>query len=599
MAREALAALSPASAELARRTLERAAEYLRGTSRADGRSRCPVHRTEHLGKSAYLLRDSIALDASAQRALAQRLARSLRAHPEQSEVFVFGPGARDARNLANHAVDSASIAAALAAWLRRGNDEESVRAALRRCAQSYLAPLAATKRIPAQRAWALWGLAEAAVVLDDAALRAASYRGLEAVLRSLHSDGAFLYDESDLPRGVGSASAFYHSRVLGFAWLAARALGAEELVPQAALQAGARWLALLLFPDGAKAPRPEAKPWYFPDGIEDVSTPFDLLLLVPAALRSGDGELARLARARLVRHAACFETRAEVHSSAERGEAFQCATFFAAHALLLAELDASTWRALDALAEAAPRREWPASAGAWELRGAGGAAASDDAGAAAKLARWRSPQLDALLLLERGNAGPLHGSEAGGVLVAFARSGEPTRCVPCERERPPGFRWRGERSVPAERSELRFALHLFRMPSGTRGAHGGWLARWARLRSYLRSVRARQAGWIHASDAVLTAASASGRRLELRWRAVDVQGAELAGVEIRRTVVATRRGLVCRETLTVSSGVVLRELSFVLPHGAELRRGGERVRSLVGPCRAIVRYRLATAPRDA
>ncbi|MBL8901536.1 MAG: hypothetical protein JNM84_28170 [Planctomycetes bacterium] len=579
------------SHSLARQTIERALRVLLQTRTRAGSLRCPVHRTEHLGKSAYLLRCAGALTMEEERSLALHLSRALRPHPEQPEVFVFGPGASDARNLASHAIDSASVAAALAAHLARGNDDSEVRSALQRCARSYLVPLAATKRIPAQRAWALWGLAEAAAVLREEPLRDAALRGLAAVLRSVRSDGGILYDESDRPRGTGSASAFYHSRVVGFAWLAACALGDEELLPRETLLAAARWLAFLLFADGAKAARPEAKPWYFPGAMEDASAPFDLLLLVPAALRGRDAELARLARARLARHAACFEASGAVHAGIEHGEAFQCASFFAAHALLLAEIDEPTWRVLDALAKQRTPTATPVSEGAWELRGA------CDGDAAAKLARWRSAELDALFVLERGSAGPLHGAEAGGVLVAFARASTPTQSVPCLRENPPGFRWRGTRPARVDLSELRFALHLLRMPSGTRGARGGVFARWARFRSYLRSVRVRRAGWILASDAVLRAASASDRRVELRWRAVDAHGAEIAGLELRRTIVATRLGLVCRETLTLESGVALRELSFALPHGAELRRGSLRASSISGPRRVIVRYRLLVPQR--
>ncbi|MBK9383855.1 MAG: hypothetical protein IPN34_03380 [Planctomycetes bacterium] len=593
MVPESAVASARDSHSFAQRTIERAIRVLLQTRTRAGHLRCPVHRTEHLGKSAYLLRSAAALAPEEERELALRLARSLRPHPEQPEVFVFGPGASKSRNLANHAIDSASIAAALAAHLARGNDDSEVRSALQRCARSYLVPLAATKRIPAQRAWALWGLAEAAAVLREEPLRDAALRGLEAVLRAVRSDGGIFYDESDQPRGTGSASAFYHSRVVGFAWLAVRALGDEELLPRATLLAAARWLGMLLFADGAKAARPEAKPWYFPGALEDVSAPFDLLLLVPAALRGGDPELARLARARLARHALSFEASGAVHAGHERGEAFQCASFFAAHALLLAEFDEPTWRALDALAEQRMPAPVPASEGAWELRGA------CDRDAAAKLARWRSPELDALFVLERGSAGSLHGAEAGGVLVAFGRAGAPTRMVQYTRENPPGFRWRGTRKARVDLSELRFALHLLRMPSGTRGVRGGVLARWVRFRSYLRSVRLCRAGWIHASDAVLSAASASGRRLELRWRAVDAHGAEIAGLELRRTIVATKLGIVCRETLTLESGVALRELSFALPHGADRRCGTLRASSISGPRRSSVRYRLVAYPRDA
>lgn len=588
MAAEVGSALRADSSALARTTLARAAAFLRGTRTRGARSRCPVHRTEHLGKSAYLLRAPEALAPEEQRALAVHLARALRPHPEQREVFVFGPGAREARNLASHAVDSASIAASLAAWLARGNDEPEVRIALQRCARSYLAPLAATKRIPAQRAWALWGLAEAAAALRDEELRLASRRGLDAVLRSVRADGGVLYDESDRPRGTGSASAFYHSRVVGFAWLAARALGDEALLPDATLQAAARWLALLLFPDGAKAARPEAKPWYFPEGLEDISAPFDLLLLVPAARRAADRELATLARARLARHARCFEAAGAVHASLERGEAFQCASFFAAHALLLAEHDEGAWRALDALAEEGSPAQAPASAGAWELRGTG------DAAPAAKLARWRSPHLHALFLLERGHAGALHGAEAGGVIVACAGPDGRTRAVPSSRERPPGSRWRGTRVVrsSADFAELRFALHLLRLPSGIRGAHGGVRARWARFRGYLRAVRAMRAGWIHASDAELVETRVEGRRLALRWRARDAGGAALPGVELHREIVATALGFVCRERLHLAPGVTLQGLAFVPPNGATMLRGAEPPREARGPLRLALRYTL-------
>ena len=139
------------SARIARATIARAAAFLLAERGARGALRCAVHRLEHVGKSAYLLRLKEGLDEEQQRALAQRLAATLRAHPRESGAWVFGPGPTRARNLANWVVDSASVAAGLSAWIARGQRDAVVREALARCAATYLAPCARTKRIPAQR----------------------------------------------------------------------------------------------------------------------------------------------------------------------------------------------------------------------------------------------------------------------------------------------------------------------------------------------------------------------------------------------------------------------------------------------------------------
>lgn len=561
----------------AAKVLEACRAFLWRQVDAEGVLRCPVHRVEHPGKAAHLLVDAVRCADPRAVLLARRLSATLRPHPREPGLFVFGAGPQEPRGLTNWPVDAASIAIGLARAARCGSVEAEVSEALRRVGRDYLARVVEGKRVVAQRAWAAWGLAESVRalgeapawerVLADAASRCARVRG---------------YDEGGEPPGVGAASAFYGSRVGAFLALARAALGVVDPGADVELVAAALRLSDAILPDGTKCPRPEAKPWYFPAGPEEASAVFDLLLLTRALRCAPErSELARAASARLQRLEERVDATRGLLPAAPGEGAFQCTVFFAAHALLLGEIEAEDWSAV------------ARSAGATEA-----ATPSSWAVHAPEFARLRAPQLHAVWTIERGPAGPLHGNETGAWPAALWSAERGTTVRLAARGAGSGFEVRSSRGSwhaawRALRGELRFALHLLRLGLGTPERTRARTRAWRRFASFLVACARSGSAWDPVSEGIAWRSEGGAETLVLRGASAR------HALELRIAVRAAGTRLAIRETLNGLAGAdAPLPIRFRLPRDARRvrvdapqREGGKLAwRAGNAPFRATVRY---------
>lgn len=332
--------------------LEGAARWLDGLADAGGVRRCPEHGVEHLGKTAYRVHLGLALarergaPLDEVRRTALRLARACRKYPHpEARAHLFFERWPDPWNCSNHLIDSGAACDALgrvlleAPELLAGEERELVAGALARSASTYLWAASLDKPVPAQCLWGAVGMARASAALRRADL---AERAREAVLRAydnLRDDGSWSY-YTDVGPGAGEpgsedASAFYHSRCVGFALEALLALGddprAEPHGPR--LRAALDFLLALHRADGRKSRAWEAKLWYFDGPTETASCSFDVHALLLGERVFGGGRYAARAARSLALLLAARAPDGSVGSGAPR--AFQCRAFWTAHVGLL------------------------------------------------------------------------------------------------------------------------------------------------------------------------------------------------------------------------------------------------------------------------
>jgi len=364
--------------------LERVLAWALTLERAPGELICPEHKVEHTGKTANLVLLAAALfeatneprHAETAKRLALRVAGRLEREGD-SPCFTFRPGRHDPFNCSNSVIDGGAAADALATLARAPerfgltpDERRNLALAALRHAMSYLRFAAVDKGVPAQRAWALTGLAASLPLALEPELVEAAYEEFEgqtpkaewhAVLRTAcdealailadiqHPDGSFPYHPHAWGPGhpgAADASSFYQSRVTGFAWHALEALGRDPLKSShaPALRAGVDFLAGLYGPDGLKAGLVEAKPWYWGATYEVASHVFDVHVLARAAveLRGSDREgaeraglLGPLALASFDQWTAHLteDGRPRSHTDGPgRCPSYQCELFWASHA---------------------------------------------------------------------------------------------------------------------------------------------------------------------------------------------------------------------------------------------------------------------------
>ena len=360
------------------RALDWALTHERG---ATGEVVCPEHGVEHTGKTANLVilaaellrHTGEARFADVARRLALRVASRLEREGD-SPCFTFRPGRHDPYNCSNSVIDGGACADALALVASRGDElgltsaeRHELELASLRHAQSYLRFAAVDKGIPAQRAWALTGLAWAPALAakDDGALareaferfdgctepedwpdalRAAAGEALARLRAFQRADGSYPYHphtEGPGHPGAADASAFYQSRVTGFVLFALDRLGEDPLAGphRASLEAGLAFLVGLYGPDGLKAGLVEAKPWYWGATYEVASHAFDVQVLAEGWARLGDGRAGALALAayrRWAEHLTLEGPDAGMPTSHRPGPgrcpSYQCELFWASHA---------------------------------------------------------------------------------------------------------------------------------------------------------------------------------------------------------------------------------------------------------------------------
>ena len=326
----------------------------------EGRIVCPWHKVEHTGKNAgvivlasELLRHDPERDEAFLMKAAVTQARRLVANLKRegtSECHTFRPGRYDPFNCSNHVIDGGACSDALAHLVTELGDRldpadrEAFTNASVLHARTYLRYAALDKGIPAQRAWAVTGLAGATRLVDDPELEQAALEAVGALEAIQHEDGSYPYHPVEWGAGhVGASdvSAFYQSRVTGFLLYALERMGRspDDALFRAPLFRGLDFLLALQGPDGIKCGLVEAKPWYWGATYEVASHPFDVFALSAGWRTWRRTNLAQGARAAFEAWARHLKPDGEPQSHLPgpgRTRSYQCPVFWAGHAMWLA-----------------------------------------------------------------------------------------------------------------------------------------------------------------------------------------------------------------------------------------------------------------------
>ena len=214
----------------------------------DGAIVCPFHRIEHTGKSAgaavlacTLARHDPEADHEALLEVARQQARRMVARLEregESTCFTFRPGRHDPYNCSNSVIDGGACSDALAEVVQTFGDrlESEEREAFVRAsvlgAQTYLRYCVLDKGIPAQKAWALTGVAQAHALSGHEVLELTVREGATILDALTRADGSVPYPPVEGGAGhpgASDASAFYQSRVTAFLAFALERAGLDPV----------------------------------------------------------------------------------------------------------------------------------------------------------------------------------------------------------------------------------------------------------------------------------------------------------------------------------------------------------------------------------
>jgi hypothetical protein len=334
--------------------------WMRGLRDDAGRIVCPDHGVVHSGKNAGAIvmacelarhdpradRDDLLAFAVEQ---AQHLVDCLEREGE-STCFTFRPGRHDPYNCSNSVIDGGACSDALAEVVRTfgprldARQRESFQNASVLHAQTYLRYCVFDKGVPAQRAWAMTGVAGAWDLARHDVLELTVLEGAEVLAGVQHGDGSYPYHPAEWGAGhVGASdvSSFYQSRVTAFLLFALERIGRDPTDPRFSpqLTAGLEFLLGLAGPDGIKCGLVEAKPWYWGADYEVASHPFDVYALARGWRHFEDPRLARAARSSFEAWAAHLspEGRPTSHRPGPgRSRSYQCPLFWAGHASWMA-----------------------------------------------------------------------------------------------------------------------------------------------------------------------------------------------------------------------------------------------------------------------
>jgi len=325
-----------------------------------GRIICPAHKVEHTGKNAGVIVIACALakygndeERSELLAVARQQARRLVECLEregESTCFTFRPGRHDPFNCSNNVIDGAACSDALAELVLTFGDQlpaeerESFTRASVLHAQTYLRYAVLDKGVPAQRAWAMTGVAGAWRLSGHEVLELACTEGAGNLEGAQHPDGSFPYHPLEGGAGhagAGDVSAFYHSRIPAFLMFSLERIGrdpADETFRVPILRA-LEFLVALQGPDGIKCGLVEAKPWYWGAGYEVASHPFDVYALARGWHHFGQARLADAAARGFrawVRHLGADGEPTSHEPALGRNASYQCPVFWAGHASWMA-----------------------------------------------------------------------------------------------------------------------------------------------------------------------------------------------------------------------------------------------------------------------
>jgi hypothetical protein len=569
--------------------LERTLGWLATLEDGAHRLVCPDHRLEHTGKSACAAILALELfRATGRRAhldFAVRQGRRLVARLERegtSPCHTFRPGRHDPFNCSNSVIDGGACADALASLCLAvphelaADDAAAFRHAALLHTDTYLKYACRDKGIPAQRAWALTGLASAHALAPNDEWRAAALEAMDLIAGVQRGDGSHPYHPlawGAEHAGSADASSFYESRVTGFQSFAAERLGFDTNAEPFAGRArrALEFVDALIGPDGHKCGVVEAKPWYWGATSEVVSNVFDAHALASGARAFGRPEFLIAARRALAAWSAHLlpDGRPQSHTPGPgRGDSYQCALFWASHACWAA-------RALEFLPEgddvdeqkSAPRVRWFADT---------------------QLARFDTGALSVFVRGARPPGSALHGSPVGNGIVRAVRANDGNvraggavvldRCRLSAHE---AGEWNGAhgrfealRGWRAGGDDLRFSVWLARV-AWRRGERLGALA--LPLRHLERDVLAFGSARVSSAFCRDVEARFDGDELVLAGALARRDGTAVAGTRLERGFALADGALRVDERLFGAETV--RDLSWSAPRAArDVERDGSRAR---------------------
>lgn len=586
--------------------VERVLRWLLSLRDGEGRIVCPEHAIEHTGKSAGAIVMACELaragagDREALRSIAvqqgERLVGRLEREGE-STCFTFRPGRHDPYNCSNNVIDGGACSDALAELVLTFGAElpaeqrERFRHASVLHAQTYLRYAILDKGIPAQRAWAMTGVAGAWKLAGHEVLELAVSEGVGILEGVQHADGSYPYhplgkghplEEGAAHPGASDVSAFYQSRVTAFLIFSLERLGRDPAARPFAdpIGRGLEFLLALQGPDGIKAGLVEAKPWYWGATHEVASHPFDVYALARGwrHLRSPRmAEGARRAFRAWVDHLDADGRPASHHPGPGRGRSYQCPVFWAGHASWMAR----AMRDLEALHERVA--ESPAEPPSGRAAGLELAVSHFPD---ASLTRLEDGAVVAWVRGARPGSNVHHGSPHGAGLVrAVRKPGGEELLARCRLGGSNEGEWSGRLGRPSPRrgwrsggKELRFSLWLAR--NAWRGGRRAE-ALLAPARVFARGVAAFAASRVGSPFELAPRSDVLDDGVVLESRLAWRDGTPAPGSSLLRTFRVDGEGLTVEERLTASGGA--RGLEYRVPARA---RDVER-----GP--GYVRYRLS------
>jgi hypothetical protein len=548
---------------------------------AEGRIVCPEHKVEHTGKSAYaalLAAELTRIDPRADRealvAAAAQQGRRLVGNLEREDTspcHTFRPGRHDPYNCSNSVIDGGACSDALAHLVRTLGDvlapadRDAFAAASLLHARTYLRYAVLDKGIPAQRAWALTGLAAANALEPDEILERAAIEAVGILEGIQHADGSYPYhplEWAPAHPGASDASAFYQSRVTGFLLHSLETLGrdprARDFRPP--LVRGLDFLCGLQGPDGVKCGLVEAKPWYWGAAYEVASHPFDVLALTAGHRVFGSPRYA-LGAARAFRawvaHLSPDGVPASHREGHGRGRSYQCPVFWAAHAAWIARVAGDLTRCLE---EEEPQAPSP-----------GGIDLAVTWFPGASLGRLEDGRITAWIRGARPGVNVHHGSPHGAGLLRCVRRADGTELVTrCRLGGHQEAEWTGTRGLPSLArglrsggKEVRFSLWLARVHRRA-GRTAEALIQPARTfrRGVLAFGHSRVGSPFHLAPEVEILSDGILLRSALAWR----DGTPVPGSALERTYRIDGEGLAVHERVLADGGV--RGLRYQVPAAA-------------------------------
>lgn len=332
--------------------------YLWSQSDINGKLICKKHRIEHTGKNAYSIITDLYLykktgeegyfERARQRAL--RVAGNLIVDPKHGQ-YMYWPGRLGKTNMSNSVIDSGGATDSLAQIILQyenkltNEEQEKIKDAIFKNADTYLKEAVYKKELPDQRLWGAAGLASAYKIFSaegGSATGGKAQEWKESLLKSIErtlsqewADGTLPYHpnwkEYGLPSNMEETTTFYHSRQIGFILYILDAIDVGVGQYRSKLERAGEVLLAMYTPAGKKVLTLETKRWYWFGQYEVASYGFDLYALMRLHELTGDERYAATASHAFAVLTDHIQKDGGITSELEAEFDFQCRIFWNAH----------------------------------------------------------------------------------------------------------------------------------------------------------------------------------------------------------------------------------------------------------------------------